>query len=209
MAMHRNVACVMRSSTVGLNSIGSIRTAVSKPSKIKGGEPIINYADRKINITPGVNEPHYLKLLKPQVPFYELLNVQLKGYDHAVLDEFMSFVVRMTRRMKLKVNSKWITPNESFRFDCLQPQSYVVEYSNVLHVYERNVQIKYVPAHLLSIYIDLIERSRPTGVTVAVHPHSADHEQVRYIPDSQLTALKEELAEWSQPLSIIAERKRI
>jgi ribosomal protein S10 len=206
-------SAVFQARSVSVNQlIGSIvpcRTAVSKPSKIKGGEPTINYDERVLPVIPGITEPHYLKFLKPQVPYYSLLNVQMLGYDHAVLDEFAAFVRKVTRQMKIAINSNWITPNESYRYDCLQNQSYQTDFSNVVNVYERNLQIKHLPAHFISIYIDVIQKSRPKGVTISVHPHQPEHDAIRYIPDSQLTALKDELKEWQQPLSVISERKRI
>lgn len=170
---------------------------------------MINYGDRIVNIVPGINEPNYLKFLKPQVPFYDLLNIQIKGYDHALLDEFSDFVVRITRKLNIPITQRWTTPNQTFKFDNFKPESVVVQNTNLVHVYERNVQIKHTPAYLLPILIELVQKSRPKGVALSIHPHLEEHETIRYIADSQLAALKAELKEWQQPLAIVAERKKI
>jgi large subunit ribosomal protein L48 len=39
-----------------------------------------------------VYEPEYLDSLKPDIPEYEEINVQIKGYDFAVLESFQKFV---------------------------------------------------------------------------------------------------------------------
>lgn len=185
------------------------RTAVSKPSKMKGGEPVINYEERVVNIVPGVNEPTYLRYLKPQVPYYELLDVRMRGYDHATLEQYADFVADATRKLGVQLVARWHTPNSSFRYDSLKHESHVVDQSNVVHVYERNVQLKNLPAHLAVVYLRLVQQCKPVGVTLSVYPHRDEHDEIRYIPDSQLNALKAELLEWQQPLSVIAEKKRI
>jgi hypothetical protein len=45
-----------------------------------------------------------------------------------------------------------------------------------------------------------LEASTPAGVTVHVVPHEEWHEEVRYVPDTELKALKQELDDLGGPL---------
>lgn len=51
-----------------------------------------------------VYEPDYLDMLQPEIPEYEELNVQMKGYDFAVLESFQKFVHTVAENMDLEVS---------------------------------------------------------------------------------------------------------
>lgn len=51
-----------------------------------------------------VYEPEYLDMLKPDVPEYEEVNVQMKGYDFAILESFQKFVHNIANNMDIEVS---------------------------------------------------------------------------------------------------------
>lgn len=51
-----------------------------------------------------VYEPEYLDMLKPNVPEYEKINVQMKGYDFAILESFQKFVHSIANNMDIEVS---------------------------------------------------------------------------------------------------------
>jgi len=50
-----------------------------------------------------VYEPDYLDMLRPDIPEYEEINVQMKGYDFAVLESFQKFVHNIAENMDIEV----------------------------------------------------------------------------------------------------------
>lgn len=52
-----------------------------------------------------------------------------------------------------------------------------------------------VPTTKLSLLIEVIEDSLPAGVKASIHKHTEEHEILRYIPDSELKTLKNQLEE--------------
>lgn len=58
------------------------------------------------NVRPyaSVYEPSYLDMLQPEIPEYEELNVQIKGYDFAILESFQKFVHTIAENMDLEVS---------------------------------------------------------------------------------------------------------
>lgn len=51
-----------------------------------------------------VYEPDYLDMLKPDIPEYDEVNVQIKGYDFAVLESFQKFVHTTAENMNIEVS---------------------------------------------------------------------------------------------------------
>lgn len=51
-----------------------------------------------------VYEPDYLDTLQPDIPEYEEINVQMKGYDFAVLESFQKFVHNIAENMNIEVS---------------------------------------------------------------------------------------------------------
>jgi len=133
-----------------------------------------------------------------QTPRYDALNVQIKGYDFAVLEKFARHVHRTAGRIGLDVEDAWATPCQNFKVTQLKPESTVVEKEYRLNLYERNVQITDVPSTLLPVFVNIIEASIPPGVTTRIHPHLPEHTEVRYVPDLELKDLKKQLQERSE-----------
>lgn len=45
-------------------------------------------------------------MLKPKVPIYPMLNVQIKGYIYPVLENYQSFVHKIAKLMDIDVDNR-------------------------------------------------------------------------------------------------------
>lgn len=140
-------------------------------------------------------EPPYLVHLKPPLPIYNLMNLQVRGYDFAILERFAKFVHHVALELGLDVADTWVTPKQSLRVSVLKPNTNIAQDHHNVSLYERNVQIANLPATSVSLLIDVIEASLPAGVKLSLHSHELDHEEIRYIPDLELKELHQELEE--------------
>lgn len=50
-----------------------------------------------------------------------------------------------------------------------------------------------LPAHFYPIYLRLAQAALPEGVTLNVVEHQPEMDEIRYVPDTQLKELQEEL----------------
>lgn len=50
-------------------------------------------------------------------------------------------------------------------------------------------------AYSAPLFFEVILSSLPAGVKVSIHPHEEQHNEIRYIPDFELMALKSQLKE--------------
>ncbi|KAI2805991.1 hypothetical protein RDWZM_009375 [Blomia tropicalis] len=142
----------------------------------------------------GVHEPEYLDYLRPQIPYYKLINIQIKGYDYAVLENYGSYLHRLSNKLGLKVSKFWCMPNTTKKIETLLPESSVVESTYELNLYERNIQIENISGRLMSLFVEVVHRSLPVGVYLSIHKHDErQHELSRYIEDHQLIEFKSEL----------------
>lgn len=48
-------------------------------------------------------DPPYLKDLTPEIPEYDAVNIQIKGYDFAVLENYQSLIHRIAKTMDIEV----------------------------------------------------------------------------------------------------------
>ncbi|ODM99696.1 39S ribosomal protein L48, mitochondrial [Orchesella cincta] len=159
-----------------------------KIPEIKGASSNWRHFQSSATLNQGLGEP-----TDPEVPLYDALNVQVKGYDFAVLEKFARYVHHTAERVGLEVEDSWATPCKNLRVTKLKPESAVVDSEYLLNLFERNVQIVEVPATLLPVFINIVEASIPAGVTLRVHPHLPEHTENRYVPDLELMELKTQL----------------
>jgi len=170
----------------------SVSTLKISEMKVTGAVSSPNW--RHFQSSPTLNEVLGLgEPTDPEVPLYDALNIQMKGYDFAVLEKFAKYVHNTADRVGLEVEDSWATPCKNFKVTKLKPESVTVETEYFLNLYERNVQIVEVPATLLPIFVNIVEASIPAGVTMRVHPHLPEHTENRYVPDLQLKELKTQL----------------
>ncbi|KAI8422288.1 hypothetical protein MSG28_006169 [Choristoneura fumiferana] len=138
-------------------------------------------------------EPDYLISMEPDEPVYDCLNLQIKGYDFALLEACQSQIHRYAEVMGLQVDDSWATPAKQLKVQRFKPNSTVVDAEYSLNVYERNVQVVDVPAWALGTLLRVSRAVLPEGCSLNVHEHTIDHEEVRYVPDNQLLDLKQQL----------------
>lgn len=56
-----------------------------------------------------------------------------------------------------------------------------------------HTQVYNLPAHFFPVYLRLVQAALPEGVTLNVIEHQPDHDEIRYVPDTELKELQEEL----------------
>ncbi|RWS30028.1 hypothetical protein B4U80_04491 [Leptotrombidium deliense] len=143
-----------------------------------------------------IDEPEYLDYLKPQIPFYEVLNVKVKGYDYVVLDEYSKYIKKACRHLGVSVTNSWPVPLRKYKIESLLKYSTAVDTVYHLTSYERVVQVKHVEAKLAPILIEMLQAAKPTGVTLSLMEHTPEDTESRYIPDMKLAEMENELEEW-------------
>lgn len=144
---------------------------------------------------PDLHEPAYLADLKPKVGYYELLNLQLKGYDFVVLEKYQSYLHKIMKKMNINVVDAWSAPHQELQLQILADKSTSVEEDYKLKIYERNLQMKDALVTKLPILIDIINMTSPPGVSFNIDRHSAADEDRLYFKDSVLEKLKDDLQE--------------
>ncbi|CAG2115461.1 unnamed protein product [Medioppia subpectinata] len=147
-------------------------------------------------VRKGVDEPKYLDYLKPQIPYYPLINVQVRGYDYVVLESYGKFLHNLMNKLGVNVVKYWCSPLQSLRYDSLRPESEVTDSQFTLNIYERSLQIENLSAKMAPVLLEIVLSSLPAGVHMSAEEHDPSvHEESRYIPDLQLAAFKSELQE--------------
>ncbi|CAG9823122.1 unnamed protein product [Phaedon cochleariae] len=162
---------------------------------------VLNLSSRRfINyVSGGLYEPSYLEAMKSKIPLHDLINIQLKGYDYPVLENYQKFLHHLLKNMEVNVEECWAAPAQHMQISAYKPKSEIVNAQYNLMIYERTLQITDISSFQLPLIIRTIETSLPAGVTVQVKPHEEYDEEVRYIPDKELDTLKQELEELGGP----------
>lgn len=129
------------------------------------------------------------------VGFYELVNLQLKGYDFVVLEKYQSYLHRTMQKMDFKVVNAWSAPHQDLLIENLADRSTAIEHSNKIKIYERNIQMKEALVTKLPLLIDIIHMTMPPGVSFNIRRHSTEDGDRIYFKDSVLEKYREELQE--------------
>ncbi|XP_075233545.1 mitochondrial ribosomal protein L48 [Lycorma delicatula] len=138
-------------------------------------------------------DPPYLDAMRPKVPVYEVINVQIKGYDFALVESYQSLVHNIAKTMELDVADSWATPATTTKVNKFKPLSTVVDSEFNLTLYERNVQVLDLPSSTAAVLVELLHSCLPQGLTVTLHAHTDEHEDIRYVPAYELDELKSQL----------------
>nr|SVE75554.1 EOG090X0MUO [Daphnia dolichocephala] len=138
-------------------------------------------------------EPDYLDSEGPQIPLHEPLNVQIKSYDFTVLEKFSGYIHKTAENMGIEVDDCWAAPCKKHKIQTFKPFSAQVESQYNLNIYERNVQVVDLEATKAPLFFHIIQAALPEGVKMTVKPHDDTDEEHRYVPDLELTQLKNEL----------------
>ena len=152
-----------------------------------------------------IHEPKYLELLKPQIPFYELVNIQVRGYDYVVLEQYVRFVQKTAKNLGITLNKFWGVPAQHIKQDAYQPASELVVGSETVRIHERTVQVKHLTSKVCSIFVEVLRSTKPPLVTLKISEHTPEDEEVRYIPDLMLMGMEKELEELKNtPVSVLS-----
>lgn len=118
----------------------------------------------------------------------------------------------------------WATPAQHLYITKLKPQSTTVDGEYKLKVYERNIQVQLIyssttqiqlhslnlrhglvlsnyfqlynlQAYFYPVYLRMISAATPEGVTMNIMEHQPEHDEIRFVPDTELKQLQEELEE--------------
>jgi large subunit ribosomal protein L48 len=61
------------------------------------------------------------------------------------------------------------------------------------------LQVVDLPSTVGSVFFELLQTALPEGMSMTVHEHKEEHEEVRYVPDVQLLELKSQLEDLGRP----------
>ncbi|CAH1646664.1 unnamed protein product [Spodoptera littoralis] len=153
--------------------------------------PVVQSQQRRFK--SDLYEPDYLISMEPDEPVYDCLNLQLKGYDFALLEAYQSQLHKYAEVMGIQVDECWATPAQKIKVQRFKPGGTAVDAEYNLNIYERNVQVTDVPAWALGTLLRVARALLPEGCTLRVHEHEIAHEEIRYVPDNQLIELKQQL----------------
>lgn len=79
--------------------------------------------------------------MKPKIPLYDTLNIQLRGYDYPVLENFQKLVNKIVKAMEINVEDSWAVPAHSLQVITYKPKTDVINSQYKLKLFERTVQI--------------------------------------------------------------------
>ncbi|XP_012272042.1 39S ribosomal protein L48, mitochondrial [Orussus abietinus] len=138
-------------------------------------------------------EPDYLEVGKSKIPVYPTLNVQIKGYDFPLVENYQRFIHKLADNMNLQILDSWAVPPKELIVKRLKPHSSIVCAEYNLKVYKRNTQIENVPTTLYQILLRIMEATLPHGVTFNIEYFDPEKAKKKYVPDKELLDLKTEL----------------
>ncbi|CAC5422063.1 MRPL48 [Mytilus coruscus] len=135
----------------------------------------------------GLNQP-------PEIPEYDELNIQIKGYDFPVLESYTTYVNKLAKTLGIETNS-YPVPGKAAKVELFYPESEKVEHNYNLTKYERVVQIENVPSTLLPIFIDAMKLNAAPGIEVTIKKPDLVEEDDLYIPDEEMLAMRARVVE--------------
>lgn len=171
------------------------RPAVPLKSYLK--EHVSLVAKRKEKVSyEGVKfyDPPYLNK-EPPFPNYELLNINIKGYDYSVLDTYYKYIERLCLSLKVEVVEAYAMPCRTFKIKTYQPFSATMDKEFKLNNYHRIVRISNLKSTFAPILFETIQLNLPEGVQMNVSEPTEEEDEFRYVPDIELNELKQKLSE--------------
>lgn len=84
--------------------------------------------------------------MRSKVPLHDKLNIQMRGYDFAVLENYQKLVHNLASNMDIEVEDAWGTPAQELQIITYKPNSEVVDSKYLLKNYERTVQVTDISA---------------------------------------------------------------
>jgi large subunit ribosomal protein L48 len=60
------------------------------------------------SVSTSIYDPPYLEAMKPKIPIYDTLNVQMKGYDFVLLENYQKMVYKIAKMMDINVEDGYV-----------------------------------------------------------------------------------------------------
>ncbi len=196
----RNLARV--NPALSVSTVMPLRPFTSKPEKNKPikltsllnqhtnlyakKKEIIDYKAVKFYDPPYINK-------KAPFPNYELLNINLHGYDYSVLDTFFRYLERLCTSLKIEVVEAYAMPCRNLKVKTYQPFSATLDREFKLNNYHRVVKIQSLKSTMAPLLFEAIQLNLPEGVQLNVTVPTEEESEFRYVPDIELNELKQKL----------------
>ncbi|XP_014249134.1 39S ribosomal protein L48, mitochondrial [Cimex lectularius] len=147
-----------------------------------------------------IHDPPYLDSLKPKIPQYNPVNIQIKGYDYALVESYQKLANKIASSLDLNISDAWATPATKAKIQKFKPNGTVIDKEYILTTYERNIQIEELSSTVAPILIELLQCALPQGISFHLHLHEEEDDVKRYVPDMELSELKTQLEELGGPV---------
>lgn len=165
-----------------------------------GKAALTQYSNRLFSTRNPLWEPPYLHLLKPQHPTYDVINLEISGYDYPLIESFQRFVDRIARSLSIDISQGWAHPPCKKKIILYKENSTNVSTEYNLTTYKRYLQLTEVQAPIYATFIRFVQSGLPEGVTLSALHHTDLIEESRYVPDKELLDLKDQLDKAGGPL---------
>jgi len=154
-------------------------------------------------------EPDYLDSEGVSIPTYSPINIQMKGYNFDVLEEFQGWVHRTAENMGVDVSDAWATPAAALAMTTFQAGGTRPKDHYLVSLYERNVQVVNMRSVDAPVLLDTIQRALPEGVTLRLAEHTVAAAEARWIADPFIDQIRGELSQGLEGLEVEKEKKRL
>jgi ribosomal protein S10 len=176
-----------------------------EPPRIKLAEFLKDpQADQKLNVRQPFDavtnqpvkfyDPPYLERKAP-FPNYKLLNINIHGYDYTSLDSNLKFIRQLCGALKVTVVESYPMPARVTRIKTLLPFSTNVDKECLIHTYHRVARVQNVKSTVAPLLFEAIQLNLAEGVSMNVTVPTADEDEFRYVPDTDLAEMKAKFQE--------------
>lgn len=138
--------------------------------------------------------------MKPEHPTYDVINLEISGYDYPLLESFQRFVDRIAKSLDLDISQGWAHPTMKKKILRYKENSTNVSSEYDLTTYKRYLQLTEVQAPIYPVFLRFVQSGLPEGVKLSVLHHTDLIEESRYVPDKELLELKDQLDKAGGPL---------
>lgn len=89
--------------------------------------------------------------MKSKIPLHNDLNIQFKGYDYPVLENYQKFVHKLLKGFEINIEESWGVPAAHSHILRYKPKSSVIDSEYKLKLFERNIQVGLINYYLFNI----------------------------------------------------------
>lgn len=109
-----------------------------------------------------------MNLLKPQHPTYDIINLEIIGYDYSLLESFQRFVDRIAKSLDLDVSSGWAHPPTKKKIIRYKENSTNINSEYNLTTFKRYLQLNEVQAPIYNVFVRFIQSGVPEGMKLFI-----------------------------------------